>query len=73
MITLRKQFTKPTVQFIVSLSMLSDPKGKLIFDKRFATKWDSEKQQNEMLDMKQNCQQSYLNQNVSFRNLLSTK
>ena len=49
------------------------PRGKLIFDKRFATKWDSEKQQNEMLDMNQNCQQSYLNQNVTFRNLLSTK
>ena len=48
-------------------------RGKLIFNKRFATKWDSEKQQNEMLDMKQNWQQSYLNQNVTFRNLLSTK
>ena len=61
---------EPISQFLEGCIILL---GKLIFDKRFATKWDSEKQQNEMLDMKQNWQQSYLNQNVTFRNLLSTK
>ena len=47
--------------------------GMRIFDKRIATKWDSENQQNEKLDMRQNWQHRYLRQNVTFRNWLATK
>ena len=64
---------KDLIWHLPILHCMKISRGKLIFNKRFATKWDSEKQQNEMLDMKQNWQQSYLNQNVTFRNLLSTK